>query len=115
MIKTEQFKDISCIHTNFIQEYHDKLHSNQLKIKENLVFRAVLSLALYDTFLLNERARQRNDPYNPFVLNAGFRVNHHLIRKFVLVCNEQSKFLKKLELKSYFFPKKIDFFFKNLS
>ncbi|XP_022912836.2 methylcrotonoyl-CoA carboxylase subunit alpha, mitochondrial [Onthophagus taurus] len=77
------------VHTNFIRDHNDTLFKKDREIKETTIFGAALSIILTDELKLKEEANQKNDNFNPFVVESGFRVNHDLSKTIKLKQKEK--------------------------
>lgn len=65
---------------------------------------AALAIVLTDELEIVKGAIKRRDQFNPFIVEAGFRVNHRLCTNFKLRYVDKSmwKIIKKVEMIGYF-------------
>lgn len=91
------------VHINFIKENHKSLFKFY-KMNDTQLIQAALGVVLWDEFIDFERAIEKKDQFNPFVIESGFRINHNLIRDVKLKTKDQGTVLKiaKMEIKIFF-------------
>lgn len=90
-------KDICChskfksgnVHTGFIQENYDQLFP-KIQIPHETIAEGALALILYDEYESLERAVTLNDPFNPFAVECGYRINHKLKRRYEFKVGEEN-------------------------
>ncbi|EFA03540.1 methylcrotonoyl-CoA carboxylase subunit alpha, mitochondrial [Tribolium castaneum] len=81
------------VHTNFIKENNDSLFKNKT-VTPTQITQAALSVVLKDELLDMKNAMGRNDQFNPFVVESGFRINHNLIRDVKMKFKDEEKLVK---------------------
>lgn len=81
-MKNEEFI-LGNVHTNFINENFNALFKEQYPT-ENELMQAALAIVLTDELEIVKKAIKRKDQFNPFIVEAGFRVNHRLCTNFKL-------------------------------
>lgn len=75
-MKNEEFI-LGNVHTNFINENFNALFKDEYPT-ENELMQAALAMVLTDELAEVKKAIKRRDQFNPFIVEAGFRVNHRL-------------------------------------
>ncbi|KAL3281186.1 hypothetical protein HHI36_004403 [Cryptolaemus montrouzieri] len=64
------------VHTNFIRDHYDSLFPTR-KIDENEKIQVALFIILNEKQQDVQKAIRKSDPFNPFILESNFRINHH--------------------------------------
>lgn len=64
------------VYTNFINDYHESLFSNEQPTDSELM-QAALAMVLKENYELTQSSVRKNDCFNPFIVESGFRINHH--------------------------------------
>ncbi|XP_030765344.1 methylcrotonoyl-CoA carboxylase subunit alpha, mitochondrial isoform X1 [Sitophilus oryzae] len=87
------------VHTNFIKDHEDTLFKN-VALNEVQLIQAATSIVLLDKLDELKVASFKNDSFNPFTVEANFRVNYHHIRNIQLQFDDKEynikiKFLNK--------------------
>lgn len=76
LVKNDEFI-VGNVHTNFINENFNSLFKDEYPT-ENELMQAALAIVLTDELEEVKKAIKRRDQFNPFIVEAGFRVNHRL-------------------------------------
>lgn len=76
------------VHTNFIRDHYDTLFKND-SLDDITSIQAVLAILLKDKFEEFSRAEKNNNQYNPFIVEAAYRVNYEHERKIKLKLKDQ--------------------------
>lgn len=82
LVKNKEFV-LGNVHTNFINENFSSLFKDEYPT-ENELMQAALAIVLTDELEEVKKAIKRNDQFNPFIVEVGFRVNHRLCRTLKL-------------------------------
>lgn len=76
------------VHTNFIRDHYDTLFKSKALDDVTLV-QAALAVVLKDKSEEFDRAVEENNQFNPFIVEAAFRVNYEHERKIKLKFKDQ--------------------------
>ncbi|PBC25810.1 Methylcrotonoyl-CoA carboxylase subunit alpha [Apis cerana cerana] len=69
------------VHTGFIEEHYQKLF-RKLQMPTHIAAQAALALILYENRHSLQSSFTTLDPFNPFAIEIGLRLNHTLMRTF---------------------------------
>lgn len=96
LVKNEEFI-LGNVHTNFINENFNSLFKDEYPT-ENELMQAALAIVLSDELEEVKKAIERRDQFNPFIVEAGFRVNHRLCRTLKLRYVDKSRFCRRFAI-----------------
>lgn len=81
------------VHTNFIRDHYDSLFKKDL-LDDTTIVQAALGLVLKDKSEELETAVGDSNQYNPFIVEASYRVNYEHQRIILLKFKDQSRTCK---------------------
>lgn len=81
------------VHTNFIRDHYDSLFRTVL-LDDTTIVQAVLALVLKDKSEELETAVEISNQYNPFIVEASYRVNYEHQRTILLKFKDQGRTYK---------------------
>lgn len=67
------------VHTNFIKDHNSDLFVDN-KVSDSILIQAAIATALTDELHDISDALEKDDQFNPFVVESGYRVNYNLER-----------------------------------
>lgn len=83
------------VHTNFIKDHNSELFVDN-KVSDSILIQAAITTALTDELHDISDALEKDDQFNPFVVESGYRVNYNLEKtmKFNEDCVVKIKYLR---------------------
>lgn len=83
----EKFKN-GDVHTGFIEENYKTLFP-KLQVPNDVLAQGTLGIILNEELEAMKKSIETNDPFSPFAIESGIRLNHILMRKFEFLVGEE--------------------------
>lgn len=76
------------VHTGFIEENYDTLFP-KLQVPSEVLAQGTLGIILSEELEAMKKSMTTEDPFSPFAIETGLRINHTLMRKFQFLVDEE--------------------------